>query len=306
VGDFPPGWSEWNGIYRDNLRTDQNRLGVAPVTPGQLATRFAGSSDLYQDDGRRPWSSINFVVAHDGFTLRDLYSFNAKNNQQPWPFGPSDGGEDNNISWDQGGDAAAQRQAARNGLGLVMLSAGVPMITGGDEMYRTQFGNNNAYNLDSDRNWLNWADADASANFLAYARRLMNFRGAHPALRRADFFTGEVGPGGLKDITWLTDAGAEADAAYMDDPDRHFLAFRIDGGPAGDEAASIYVAYNGWSGEVVATLPAPRAGMTWFRVGDTAAWMESRGNFNDPGQEEPLVEPTYTMAARSLLLLIER
>ena len=92
----------------------------------------------------------------------------------------------------------------------------------------------------------------------------------------------------------------------MNDPDRHFLAFRIDGGPAGDDAASIYVAYNGWSAEVTATLPAPRAGISWYRVGDTAAWMESSGNFVDPGQEEPLDGATYGMTGRSLLLLIER
>ncbi len=306
VGDFPAGWAEWNGIYRDTLRTDQNKLGATPVTPGQLATRFAGSSDLYQDDGRRPWHSINFMVAHDGFTLRDLYAFNAKQNGQPWPFGPSDGGENNNISWDQGGVAAAQRQAARNGLAFLMLSAGVPMITGGDEMYRTQFGNNNAYNVDSDRNWLDWGDASDNASFFAFASRLMAFRGAHPALRRAEFYTGQPGPSGLRDITWLTDTGAEADGAYMNDPDRHFLAFRIDGAPAGDDAASIYVAYNGWSAEVTATLPAPRAGMSWYRVGDTAAWMESLGNFVDPGQEELLDGATYGLAGRSLLLLIER
>ena len=306
VGDFPAGWAEWNGIYRDTLRRDQNQLGSAAVTPGQLATRFAGSSDLYGDDGRRPTHSVNFMVAHDGFTLRDLYAFNAKNNQQPWPFGPSDGGEDNNISWDQGGDPALQRQAARNGLAFVMLSAGVPMLTGGDEMYRTQFGNNNAYNVDSDRNWIDWSNATDNASFHAFARRLILFRAAHPALRPADFFTGEVGPSGLKDITWLTDTGAEASGAYMDDPNLHFLAYRIDGAPSGDGAASIYVAYNGWSGEVVGTLPAPRPGMSWFRAGDTAAWMESRGNFTDPGQEDALDGPTYTLAGRSLLLLIER
>jgi isoamylase len=306
VGDFPAGWAEWNGIYRDTVRRDQNQLGLASITPGQLATRFAGSSDLYADDGRRPTRSVNFVVAHDGFTLRDLYAYNAKNNNQPWPFGPSDGGEDNNVSWNQDGDPVRQRQAARTGLALLMLSAGVPMLTGGDEMYRTQFGNNNAYNLDSDRNWLNWSDASANANFLAFARRLINFRGDHPALRRADFYTGAVGPSGLKDITWLTDAGVEASGAYMDSPNNHFLAFRIDGAPAGDPADSVYVGYNGWSGAVTATLPAPRAGKSWYRAGDTAPWMESRGNFTEPGQEDHLGGSSYTLAGRSLLLLIER
>jgi isoamylase len=306
VGDFPAGWAEWNGAYRDTFRKDQNQLGSAVVTPGELATRFAGSSDLYADDGRKPSHSVNFIVAHDGFTLRDLYAYNAKNNLQPWPFGPSDGGEDHNVSWDQGGNAALQRQAARNALAVLMLSSGVPMITGGDEMYRTQFGNNNAYNLDSDKNWLNWSDATTNANFLSFSRRLLNFRKAHPALRPANFFTGAVGSSGLKDIVWLTDAGAEASGAYMDNANNHFLAFRIDGARAADSAASIYVAYNGWSGNVTATLPAPRPGKSWYRVSDTASWMESQGNFADPGAEQVLGGATYDLAGRSLLLLIER
>lgn len=306
VGDFPSGWAEWNGIYRDTFRKDQNQLGVENVTPGQLATRFAGSSDLYADDGRKPWHSVNFLVAHDGFTNRDLYAYNSKNNLQPWPYGPSDGGEDSNHSWDQGGNATLQRQAARNALALLAFSSGVPMITGGDEMYRTQYGNNNAYNLDSDKNWLNWSDATTNANFLNFTRRLFNFRLAHPALRPANFFTGAVGPSGLKDIQWLTDTGAEASGAYMDNVNNHFLAFRIDGAPAGDSAASIYVAYNGWSGVVTATLPAPRPGKAWYRVGDTAPWMESAGNFVEPGSETFLGGSTYDLAGRSILMLIEK
>jgi glycogen operon protein len=306
VGDFPAGWIEWNGIYRDTFRKDQNRLGAESVTPAQLATRFAGSSDLYADDGRKPWASVNFIVAHDGFTNRDLYAYNSKNNLQPWPYGPSDGGEDHNVSWDQGGDLAAQRKAARNALAFIALSAGVPMFTGGDEMYRTQYGNNNAYNLDSDKNWLNWSDATTSSQFLSFSRRLFKFRGAHPALRRASFYTGAVGPSGLKDIQWLTDQAIEASGTYMDNPNNHFLAFRIDGQPAGDTAASIYVAYNGWSGVVTARLPTPRPGKAWYRVGDTAPWMESRGNFTDPGVEDLLNVTTYDLAGRSLLLLIER
>ncbi len=162
VGNFPAGWSEWNGIYRDTLRRDQNELGVAAVTPGELATRFAGSSDLYGDDGRRPAASVDFMVAHDGFTLKDLYSCNGKNNGQAWPYGPSDGGSDGNDSWDQGGDAGAQRKAARNGTALLMLSAGIPMITGGDEYLRSLRCNNNPYNLDSPANWLTVTPAATS------------------------------------------------------------------------------------------------------------------------------------------------
>jgi isoamylase len=306
VGNFPAGWAEWNGIYRDTLRKDQNQLGVAAVTPGQLATRFSGSSDLYADDGRKPWHSVNFMVAHDGFTNRDLFAYNGKNNLQPWPFGPSDGGEDNNISWDQGGNLALQKQAARNAMALLALSSGVPMFTGGDEMYRTQFGNNNVYNLDSDKNWLNWTDATTNAQFLSFSSRLFTFRNAHPVLRPANFFNGSVGPSGLKDIQWLTDGGVEASGAYMDNPSNHFLAFRLDGARAGDSAASIYVAYNGWSGVVNAILPTPRAGKSWYRVGDTAAWMESRGNFTNPGAEDLITITNYDLAGRSLLLLIER
>ena len=306
VGDFPAGWIEWNGIYRDTFRKDQNKLGSEAVTPSQLATRFAGSSDLYGDDGRKPWSSVNFMVAHDGFTNRDLYAYNTKNNLQPWPYGPSDGGEDHNISWDQGGNPTLQRVAARNALAFIALSAGVPMFTGGDEMYRTQYGNNNVYNLDTDKNWLNWTDATTNAQFLSFSRRLFKFRNAHPALRRANFYTGAVGASGLKDIQWLTDQAVDADGAYMGNPNNHFLAFRIDGAPASDTAASIYVAYNGWSGVVTARLPTPRPGKAWYRVGDTAPWMESRGNFTDPGVEDLLNVTTYDMAGRSLLLLIER
>lgn len=306
VGGFPAGWAEWNGIFRDTFRKDQNKLGLEIVTPSQLATRFAGSSDLYGDDGRKPWHSVNFLVAHDGFSNRDLYAFNNKNNLQPWPFGPSDGGEDNNVSWDQGGDPLLQRRAARNGLAMVALSAGVPMFTGGDEMYRTQYGNNNMYNVDSDKNWLNWTDATTNSQFLAFSRRLFNFRNAHPALRRAEFYTGAVGSSGLKDIQWLTDQGVEPPADYWGNGNNHFLAFRIDGQPAGDSAASIYVAYNGWSGYVTARLPTPRAGKAWYRVSDTAPWMESIGNFKDPGAEDLLTVTTYDMIGRSFLLLIEK
>jgi isoamylase len=143
VGNFPSGWSEWNDKFRDTIRRSQNKLGVDSLTTGQLATRFAGSSDLLQNNGRRPWNSINFIVAHDGFTLADLYRFNGKNNNQPYPHGPSDGGSDNNIAWDQSGNASDQRKAARNGLALLMLSAGTPMMTGGDEFLRSLNGNNN-------------------------------------------------------------------------------------------------------------------------------------------------------------------
>jgi isoamylase len=301
LGNFPTGWSEWNGKYRDTVRKNQNV--AAGVPPATLATRIAGSSDLFKDDGRKPAASVNFLVAHDGFTLRDLYSYDAKNNAQPWPYGPSDGGESNNVSWDQGGEAVDQRQAARTGLALLMLSVGVPMMTGGDEMYRTQYGNNNAYNVDSDKNWLDWSDATTNAEFLAFAGRMIRFRNAHAALRRADWFTGTDGDhNGLKDITWIDPTGAEASSTYKNATTSRFFAYRIDGTEGGDTAKSIYVGYNGGAAAITVKLPAASG---WYRVADTGAWMESVGNSVDPGDEKHLGGGTYDLAARSLVLLIE-
>jgi glycogen operon protein len=309
LGGFPTGWAEWNGQFRDQIRTCQNQLGVAAVTTGALATRLAGSSDLFQPNGRKPWNSVNFLVCHDGFTLRDLYCYNSKQNQQPYPFGPSDGGTDDNISWDQSGDPAQQRQAARTGLAIVLSCAGVPMITGGDEMLRTQYGNNNAYNLDTDKNYLDYSNLTTDSNFFNFATKLMAFRTAHPALRPADFFTGAASAvNGLKDIAWLTDSGQEADANYLTSANNHFLAFRLNGqaAVAGEASASIYIAYNGWSGAVIATLPNNLPGKNWYRVADTAAWMEGRDNITAVGQEDLLAGNTYSLAGRSLLLLIEK
>lgn len=307
VGEFPSGWAEWNGSYRDTFRKAQNKLGHEEVRPGQLAARIAGSSDLYADDGRQPWHSVNFIVAHDGFTLRDLYSYNGKQNNQSWPFGPSDGGEDNNVSWDQGGAAGDQRQAARTGMTLLMMSAGVPMITGGDEMFRTQYGNNNAYNLDSSKNWLDYSDLKANESFVQFSSRLMNFRDEHPALRPSFFFRGtDNNNNGLKDITWYDDSGAEANGGYMDNPQNHFLAWRFDATEAEDTVTSIFVAYNGWSGPVTVSLPKTLGGKAWHRVSDTAAWNEPNGNFVQAGAEERMDSASYGMHPRSVVVMVER
>jgi isoamylase len=309
VGNFPPGWAEWNGIYRDTLRRDQNRLGADAVTPGQLATRFAGSSDLYGDDGRRPWHSVNFMVAHDGFTLKDLYSCNGKHNDQPWPYGPSDGGSDDNISWDHNSVAAEQRRAARLGLAFTLLSAGTPMVTGGDEHLRTVRCNNNPYNLDSSGNWLSWApDADQST-FATFTARLMAFRRAHPALRPVNFYTAsDTNGNGIGQLQWFTPAGATPDAAYWNNAGNHAIAWRIDGTELGDPAATLYIAYNGWSGDVNFTLPAPGGSRQWYRVTDTAPWAEGPDQVAGPGSEA-LIGGTgtpYLLRPRSLLLLIAR
>lgn len=309
VGGFPAGWAEWNGIYRDTLRKKQNQMGAQAVTPAELANRFAGSSDLYGDDGRKPWHSLNFMVAHDGFTLNDLYAYNSKQNSQPWPYGPSDGGDDNNHSWDQGGIVADQRKAARTGLALLMLSAGVPMITGGDEVLRTQFGNNNVYNLDSAANWLFWTRDSLEANHQTYTSRLIAFRKAHPGLRPANFYAGVDTNGNvMEQLRWFKPDGAQADSAYFGNANNHAIAWRIDGSEFGDPASAIYVAYNGWSGNVNFTLPWPGAGKQWYRVTDTATWNEGANTVVVPGAEAPIGGEftMYGVQGRSLLLLIAK
>ncbi|MEI2455261.1 isoamylase [Lysobacter firmicutimachus] len=309
VGNFPAGWAEWNGLYRDALRKKQNKLGQETVTAGTLATRFAGSSDLYGDDGRKPWHSVNFMVAHDGFTLNDLYAYNSKQNSQPWPYGPSDGGEDHNLSWDQGGAVAEQRKAARTGLAFLMLSAGVPMITGGDEALRTQFGNNNSYNLDSPANWLYWTRSAIEADHETYTRRLIAFRKAHPALRPSAFYSGADNNGNvMEQLRWFKPDGAQADAAYFNAADNHAIAWRIDGTEFADPASAIYVAYNGWSGPVNFVLPWPGNGKQWYRVTDTATWNEGPNTVALPGAETAIggENTTYGLQSRSLLLLIAK
>ncbi len=286
LGNFPSGWWEWNGFFRDKLRQSQNKLGVEKFTTGELAARFAGSADLFQGDGRKPWQSVNFMVAHDGFTLADLYRFNSKNNNQVPPKGPSDGGNDNNESWDQSGNHADQIKAARNGLALEMLSAGTPMITGGDEFLRSLNGNNNPYNLDNSFNWLNYTLTAEQRAFQAYAKALIAFRRAHPALWPADFYT-------ASQLHWFKPDGGAADAAYFDNAENHAIAWTIDGNAFHDPASTVYLAYNSWSGPVDFNLPLPGAGKTWTRVLDTSVGMSARA----------VTGATYKLPGRAVLVL---
>ncbi|MBK8068038.1 MAG: glycogen-debranching protein [Rhodanobacteraceae bacterium] len=309
VGGFPWRWAEWNGKYRDALRKKQNQLGVETVLLSELASRFAGSSDLYGDDGRKPWHSINFMAAHDGFTLRDLYAYNSKQNNQAWPYGPSDGGDDNNHSWDQGGIILDQRKAARTGMAFMLLSAGVPMFNGGDEFLRTQFGNNNAYNLDSAANWLDWSWDTHETNFRTYTQRLIAFRKAHPALRPQNFYVGNDTNGNvMEQLRWFKPDGGVADTAYFTNASNHAIAWRIDGTEFGDSTSAIYIAYNGWSGNVNFTLPWPGAGKQWYRVTDTATWNEGTNTVVNPGSEALIGGEwtVYGMQGRSLLVLIAK
>jgi len=309
LGNFPPGWSEWNDRYRKPIRQAQNKLGIPgfEVTPGQLTTLFAGSSDLFQPNGRKPYNGINYVVVHDGFTLRDLYSFNdALNQQLMFPFGPSSGGGDSNsnISWNQGGDPALQRQASRTGMALLLVSAGVPLIVGGDEMYRTEFGNNNPFNLDNDKFYLDYNLRNQFPHFFNYAKAMLAFRQAHGALRRSEFFDGQDHNGnGLKDVTWVRDNGQEADGGYLGNNQNHFIAFRLDGTEVGDPSSSILVAYNAYFKDIRFTLPANLPGRQWRLVADTAAASESTDNLATP--PSPVGGPSYVTTSRSVAIFVE-
>jgi glycogen operon protein len=209
VGGFPPQWTEWNGAYRDTVRD----FWRGEPSLGEFASRLAGSSDLYEHSGRRPVASINFVTAHDGFTLRDLVSYNEKHNEANGE--NNNDGESHNRSWNHGVEGptddpeilAARAREQRNFLATLLLSQGVPMILHGDELGRTQQGNNNTYAQDSELSWVHWEDADRPLT--EFTSALVSLRKSHPTFRRKRFFTGTTvrtgGPEGdrLNDIVWL-------------------------------------------------------------------------------------------------------
>ena len=299
LGGFPAGWSEWNGSYRDTLRQTQNDLGVTNITPGQLAMRFAGSADLFSS--RNPWNSTNFMVVHDGFTLADLYSCNGPDNNQPWPYGPSDGGTSTNYSWDQGSAAPAQRAAARVGFAFMMLSAGTPLMTGGDEYLRSLHCNNNAYNVDSIANWLNYSWTSDQSNFTAFVKGMIAFRKAHAALRPLSFYSSAQ-------MAWWTPDGTTPTGTYFNDGNNHAIAYQVNGSALGDSYSSIYVTYNGWSGNVNFILPSPGNGTNWYRVMDTCSWAEGPNQVRAPGAEDSVGGQGYVygLCGRGLLLLIAK
>ena len=184
--------------------------------------------------------------------------------------------------------------AARTGLALVVLAAGVPMLVGGDEMLRGQRCNNNPYNLDSVATWIDWTALEEQAAFHTFARRLLAFRHAHPGLRPASWHDDAT-------IGWHGASGAPLPDSAFDDPAQHFLGMKV-----ADPGGAIYVAYNGSTAAVAATLPPPAAGTSWWRVADTAAWMEPEDNIHAPGDEVRIAGGRYDVHARSLAIFVER
>jgi isoamylase len=279
VGNFPPLWSEWNGKYRDVVRdywrgTDQ--------TLGDFANRLTGSSDLYALTGRRPYASINFVVAHDGFTLRDLVSYNDKHNEENGEDGND--GEKNNRSWNCGAEGetddpavtALRARQQRNFLTTLVLSVGVPMICGGDEIGRTQRGNNNAYCQDNEVSWFDWDDMDDG--LLAFVTRLILFRREHPVFQRRRWFAGRALYGeNVTDIGWF-----KPDGTLMSDDDwqsgfARSLGVFLNGKaiPTPDSRGepivddSFYILFNGHYEPLPFQLPNCPWGDAWMKVIDT-------------------------------------
>lgn len=233
VGNFPVKWSEWNGKYRDNVRAywRGDEVGVA-----ELAYRLSGSSDLYHNDGRSPVASINFVTAHDGFTLRDLVSYNEKHNMANGE--NNQDGDNHNLSWNCGVEGPTddphinglRSRMQRNFLTTLFLSQGVPMLTMGDEYGRTQNGNNNAYCQDNETSWFNWDWSSEQKDLHDFTRRLIKLRLEHPIFHRRRFFTGQPIRGKeVGDVIWLNTDGAEMTNEQWADSQRHHLGMLLNG-----------------------------------------------------------------------------
>jgi isoamylase len=229
VGNFPILWTEWNGEYRDSIRD----FWRGNTSAAEFAQRFAGSADLYESDGRRPAASINFITAHDGFTLADLVSYNDKHNEANLE--DNQDGADDNRSWNCGaegptddpGISALRARQQRNLLATLLLSQGVPMLLGGDEFGRSQGGNNNAWCQDSEISWFDWETADEQLR--AYTRRLIELRRTEPVFRRRDFFVGESVGSGLPDVIWFGCDGQEMGNGDWERDDAHALGVFLNG-----------------------------------------------------------------------------
>src|SRR6516164_9211426 len=310
VGNFPGLWTEWNGKYRDTVR---DFWRGHPDTMPEFASRLSGSSDLYETSGRRPVASINFVTCHDGFTLTDLVSYNTKHNQANGEDGRD--GTDDNRSWNCGAEGpssdpaitALRARQRRNFLATLFCSQGVPMVLAGDELGRTQDGNNNAYCQDNDLSWVDWDMAETEAGLLRFTRALAALRREHPVFRRRRYFRGEPdGDGHLADIAWLTPAGLEMRDADWGTPGRAMTVFlNGDGltepGPHGERVRddSFLLLLTAERDSLEFTVPGVKYGERWAVVADTAI-----GGQPDPaGQPELAAGDQITLTGNSMLVL---
>lgn len=280
VGNFPPGWAEWNGKYRDTMR-DYWRGADGGL--GEFALRFTGSPDLYEFSGRRPTASVNFITAHDGFTLHDLVSYNEKHNETNGE--DNQDGEDHNRSWNCGAEGPTddpeinklRDRQKRNFLTTLFLSQGIPMLLAGDEIGRTQQGNNNAYCQDNEISWLDWDQVDNA--LLEFTRKLIQFRKEHPVFRRRRWFQGRPIHGSeVEDIAWFTPDGSEMSEDHWGEAHIKSLGVFLNGegirtpGPQGEKVVddSFYLIFNAHHEPIEFDLPDEKWGKRWEKILDTA------------------------------------
>jgi len=312
VGKFPVGWAEWNDRYRDVVRAYWKGDGGQI---GELAYRITGSSDLYARSGRRPYASINFVTAHDGFTLQDLVSYDQKHNEANGE--QNRDGADNNLSWNCGVEGPTddpavkvlRNQQKRNLMATLLLSQGVPMLLAGDPIGHSQQGNNNAYCQDNEISWMNWNEGAAEQGLLTFVRRVIALRKNHPVFRRRNFFQGRAIKGaGVKDILWLMPDGREmTDEEWAQESARTVGVF-LSGEGLGeqDERAhsitddNFLLLMNAHHEQVPFFLPTVASGMGWVTLIDTSCQTTNGAStIYDPAT-------SYPLQARSLVLLEDR
>jgi isoamylase len=324
VGNFPPQWSEWNGKYRDTVR---DFWRGEPAALGEFASRLTGSADLYEQDGRRPVASINFVTAHDGFTLADLVSYNEKHNDANGE--DNNDGESHNRSWNCGAEGptddpavlALRAQQQRNFLATVLLSQGVPMVSHGDELGRTQQGNNNVYAQDSELAWVNWDQADRPLS--QFVAALCRLRRDHPTFRRARFFDGRPVHRGegepLSDIVRITTEGAEMQPEDWESQVGRVVAVFLNGhGIRGRDARGQQIVddnfimyFNAHDEAVECTLPSDEFATEWQTIIDTSGHADDAQTLGAGGAvhlqaksmvvlraiTEPEIQPDHSVAA---------
>jgi glycogen operon protein len=314
AGNFPPGWAEWNGQYRDTVRRFwKGDKGIV----AEMASRVAGSSDLFGYRGRRPWASINFITAHDGFTLQDLVTYEQKHNEANGE--ENRDGHEPNFAWNCGvegpsddpGIIELRDRQKRNLIATLLLSLGVPMLLAGDEFGRTQRGNNNAYCQDNDIAWLDWSNVRPEDEALrGFVRYLVQLRRQHRVFSRPRYFRGEVmSEAGLKDITWVTPGGIEATAYDWGNPVALSLGYVL-GGAAGefytrggrrDIDESFLVMMNAYYGDLDFSFPQLDAALLWQGLVDTAepSGLNSDARLWKPGEK-------YRLRPHSFALFINR
>jgi glycogen operon protein len=312
VGNFPVGWAEWNDRYRDTVRSYwKGDSGVV----GDLAYRLTGSSDLYGHSGRRPYASINFVTAHDGFTLQDLVSYNDKHNEANGENNRD--GNNNNRSWNCGVEGptedvailALRAKQKRNFLATLLLSQGVPMMYAGDAIGHSQNGNNNAYCQDNETSWINWNPQAQDRDMLAFVQRMINLRKRHPVFRRRRFFQGRPIKGAnVKDVQWVNPSGNEMSEDEWRDPGIHCLGMFLAGQgleetdergrKLGDE--NFLVLLNSHHEDVGFKLPTFHPGSRWV------AWMDTSREDGLRTADTHDSGASYPLQARSMAILMER